>query len=290
MADGNLFTILSAYRPGSPATPFENYCTTGVAYFLDRGHRMLTALFSQAAAVNGEPLALVEVQPTIASAGIGDLCLTFEGGRRALIEVDVEPGGGAGMMAALEQVTRDWDPAPALVHLGLPGIETRPGWEPITWLDVAEALDGDPDNIAQQFGEFVLRDVLGLGAVPLEEAIATNRLYALGGAAIRRRFGDRARYVNSASRPLQGRYRYIGTTFSLDGGEMEYWAGLVNETVPLGEHYHLMLARKTGSLKNPASQPRAAGDWKWEAWTGLGRVVRPIAPDAYAELLGRLQS
>ncbi len=33
----NLFTMLSAFRQGSGATPFENYCTTGLAYFLNEG-------------------------------------------------------------------------------------------------------------------------------------------------------------------------------------------------------------------------------------------------------------
>jgi len=282
--------MLSAYRPGSPATPFENYSTTGIAYFLQRGHRMLTALFAQAAGAYGEPLALVEVQPVIAGAGIADLCLTFEGGKQVIIEVDVEPetAGGVELMAALAATASGWDGRPSLVHLSLPGAAAEPGWNLVDWLEVAEALDGDPDPLAQQFAEFVLRDVLGLGEVPLEQAVTTNRLYALGGAAVRRVLGERARYVNSASRPLHGRYRYIGTTFSVDGGEMEYWVGLVNETVPLGEHYHLMLASKTARLGKSAAHPRATGDWKWLHWTGLGRVVRPITPAVYDELLARL--
>jgi hypothetical protein len=172
--------------------------------------------------------------------------------------------------------------------LSLPGRTPPPKWTEVSWLNVAEALEDDPDALAWQFSEFVLRDILGLGPVPLDQAIATNRLYALGGAAIRRRYGDRARYVNSASRPLGGRYRYIGTTFSLDGGEMNYWIGLVNETVPLSEHYHLMLASKITPLGVPADQPRATGDWKWGNWTGHGRVVRPVTLDSYEELLGRL--
>ena len=289
MAEGNLFTMLSAYRPGAPASPFENYCTTGLAYFLEQGHRMLTALFAQAAGVHSESLALVEVQPTVAGAGIADLCLTFEGGQWALVEVEVEPARGDDRLTALEGAAAGLGLQPTLVALGFNSDPPRPGWAPVSWLDVAQALDGDPDPLAQQFAEFVLRDVLGLGPVPLEQAIATNRLYALGGAAVRRRFGDRAHYVNSASRPLQGKYRYIGTTFSLDGGEMEYWAGLVNETVPLSEHYHLMLASKAKPVERPGDHPRATGDWKWAHWTGGGRVVRPVTLDAYAGLLRRLR-
>jgi hypothetical protein len=87
MTESNLFTMLSAFHPGSPATPFETYCTNGLGYFLKNGHRMLTALFAGAAGIYGEPVALVEVQPRLAGAGIADLLITFEGGR---------PGGSPG--------------------------------------------------------------------------------------------------------------------------------------------------------------------------------------------------
>lgn len=287
MSDANLFTMLSAYRPGSPATPFENYCTSGVAYFLKRGQHMLTALFRDAAGAGSEALAMVEVQPRVAEAGIADLVLTFEGGRRAIVEVQVEAGADERHLPALEAIQTEWDEAPALVRLGLDREDHAP-WRAISWLQVVEALEDDPDSLAKQFSEFVLHDVLGLGAVPLDEAITTNRLYALGAAAVRRRFGERAQYVNSASRPVGGRYRYLGTTFSLDGGEMQYWAGIVNETVPLGDHFHLMLASKETPIESPVDQPRATGDWKWASWTGAGRVVRPITPEQYDELLVRL--
>ncbi len=289
MSETNLFTMLSAYRPGSSATPFEAYCTSGLAYLLGRGHRMLTALLGQAAGAYNEPLAITEVQCDVAGGGIADLILTFEGGRRALIEVQVEPAADLRAVDALAEASRSWTDPPALLLLTLPGEPGLAGWTTVSWLEVAEALDRDPDAVAQEFGEFVLRDILGLGDVPLEQALATNRLYALGGAAVRRRFGDRARYVNSASRPLGGRYRYLGTTFSVDGGEMEYWVGVVNETVPLGEHYQLMLASRTRAVDAPSDHPRATGDWKWGHWTGVGRVVRPITPDAVDALLRRVR-
>jgi hypothetical protein len=288
MKESNLFTMLSAYRPGSPATPFENYCTSGLAYFLQQRHHMLSALFAGAARAHGEALAIVEVQPQVAGAGIADLVLTFEGGRRAIVEVHVEANADESALPALESagggaLTEE----PVYLLLGLDSEAAAP-WTPITWLQVVEALEDDPDPMAKQYAEFVLRDILGLGPVPLDQAITTNRLYALGAAAIRRRFGERARYVNSASRPLAGRYRYLGTTFSLDGGEMHYWIGLVNETVPLSEHYHVMLASKEAPVRQPAEHPRATGDWKWAHWTGAGRVVRPITAEAYDELLARL--
>ncbi|MBA4180401.1 MAG: hypothetical protein C0506_07425 [Anaerolinea sp.] len=288
MPESNLFTMLSAFHPGSTATPFENYCTSGLAYFLKTGHRMLTALFAEAASAHGEPLALVEVQPRLADAGIADLLLTFEGGRRALIEVHVEPGADEGALPGFEAVAGGWSIQPAFVILGVWGTEVRPPWRPVTWLQVVEALEDDPDPMARQFTEFILRDILGLGDVSLDQAVSTNRLYALGGAAVRRAFGETARYVNSASRPMAGRYRYLGTTFAPNGEHMDYWIGIVNEALPLTEHYHLMLASKSRPVELPTDHPRATGDWKWEYWTGRGRVVRPITAEAYGELLARL--
>jgi hypothetical protein len=283
----NLFTMLSAFRQGSAATPFENYCTTGLAYFLKRGHRMLQALISHAAGAGTEELVLVEVQPRMADAGVADLLLTYEGGRRVLVEVQIESGADESLLPAFEAVARQWSEKPAFLMLGLRAEGVLPPWAPVTWNEVLEALDGDPDPVAIEFSEFVLRDILGLGEVPLEEALSTNRLYALGGGAVRRFFGDGARYVNSASRPMHGQYRYLGTTFSPDGGDMNYWIGFVNETIPLGEHYHLMLASKEKPLLFPAEQPRATGDWKWPHWTGMGRVVRPVTPAMYEGLLER---
>jgi hypothetical protein len=285
----NLFTMLSAYRPNAPATPFENYCTSGLAYLLKQGHRMLTALISEVAGITGEPLAIVEVQPRIADAGIADLLLTFEGGRRVLIDVRVDMAGDDTILPALETAARAWVEPAAFVVLGLSEGPTPAGWRFVSWLRVVEALEDDPDPTAREYAEFVLRDILGIGEVPLEEAVTTNRLYALGGAAVRRHFGPAATHLNSCSRPTGGRYRYLGTTFSPDGGDMHYWVGIVNETVPLGDHYHLMLASKEAPLKEPASQPRATGDWKWAYWTGVGRVVRPISAPSYDELLGRIE-
>ncbi len=283
----NLFTMLSAYKQGSGATPFENYCTSGLAYFLKRGHRMLSALISHAAGAGTEELAIVEVQPRLADAGVADLLLTYEGGKRVLVEVQVELGADESLLPAFEAVGAQWTEQPAFVMLGL-RTETVPApWIAVTWQDVLEALEDDPDPVAVEFTEFVLRDILGHGDVPLEEALSTNRLYALGGGAVRRFFGEGARYLNSASRPMHGQFRYLGTTFGPDGGDMNYWVGLVNETIPLGEHYHLMLASKEKPLLFPADQPRATGDWKWAHWTGMGRVVRPVTPASYEGLLER---
>lgn len=248
---------------------------------------MLTALFAQAAGAGNESLALVEVQAPIADAGMADLVLTFEGGRRAIVEVQVEMTAEQGALPPFTEVGNGLTDPPALVLVSLRDSGPQP-WARLTWLQVVEALEDDPDPVAKQFAEFVLRDVLGLGAVALDQAIATNRLYALGAAALRRKFGERASYVNSASRPVGGKYRYLGTTFGLDDGEMRYWVGIVNEQVPLSDHYHLMLASKEAPVSEPSEHPRATGDWKWGHWTGLGRVVRPIEAEQVEELLGRL--
>ena len=278
--------MLSAFRPGGAATPFENYCTSGLAYFLNRGQRMVTALIAEAADAFGEALAVTEVQPSLGNSGVADLILTFEGGKRAIIEVMIEPG----VSPSLEALVREgasWDREPAFIHLGLGDLVPMP-WKPLTWLQIVEALEDDPDQLAKEFVQFILQDILGLGEVSSDQAITTNRLYALAGSVLRKRFAERVRYVNSASRPIGGRYRYLGTTFGLDDGDMQYWIGLVNETLPLSEHYHLMMASKEAPLLTPAQHPRATGDWKWAHWSGAGRVVRPISPEDYAELLARL--
>ena len=100
--------------------------------------------------------------------------------------------------------------------------------------------------------------------------------------------GNRSHYQNSASQPVGGRYRYLGTTFALNGGELEYWVGVVNEEVPLSDHFHLMLASREKPVSEPVEHPRATGDWKWQHWTGLGRVIRPVTPGDYDELMARL--
>ena len=174
MHESNLFTMLSAFHPGSPATPFENYCTSGLGYFLSRGHRMLTALFANAAGIHGEPLALVEVQPRLADAGRADLLLTFEGGRRAVVEVQIEAGADESALPALEAVAADWAVQPAFVMLGLRADGLPPAWHPVTWAQVIEALEDDPDPVATQYAEFVQRDILGVGGVSLEQAIGTT--------------------------------------------------------------------------------------------------------------------
>lgn len=288
MRPTNLFSLLSTYQPGSQATPFENYCTSGLAHILSRGHHMLSALFSQAGGAHNEPLATVEVQPRIADAGVADLLLTYEGGRRLIVEVQIERPVPGESFVEFERAARDWSIDAGFVVLGL-NPRPDPPWQAVRWIDVVEALDDDPDPISQQYRDFVLGDILGLSPTTLEEALGSNRLFALGGAAVRRRFGEDTMYANAASKPTGGRHRYTGTMFATtDSSEMDFWIGIVNETVPLGEHYHLMLAAKYGELPEQRKHPRALGDWSWQGWTGLGRVVRPITPADFDRLLARI--
>ncbi len=288
MRPTNIFSLLSTYQPGSQATPFENYCTSGLAHILSRGHYMLSALFADAGGAGGEALATVEVQPRIADAGLADLLLTYEGGRRVIVEVQIERPVPSDSYAEFERAAADWAIDAGFVVLGLDPRPDAP-WRGLRWMDIVEALDDDPDPISQQYRDFVLGDILGLSVATLEEALGSNRLFAMGGAAVRRRFGDDATYANAASRPTTGRHRYTGTMFAAgESPEMDFWIGIVNETLPLGEHYHLMLAAKHGELPEQRERPRALGDWSWEGWTGLGRVVRPITPADLDRLLTRV--
>ncbi len=281
MDGANLFTMLSAHRPGAGSSPFEDYCANGLAYLLATGREPLVALFAEAAGAPGARVADAAVHPATGGAAIADLALAFADGRRALVEIAVAPGepperppaprDGQGRTPAVVSVAPDAGGAGA-----------------VGWREIADALAAAPDALGREFAEFVRRDVLGLEAVDLDDALHTNRLFALGGAALRERFGADARYENSASVPVGGRYRYLGTTFAPDGGEADCWIGIVNEALPLREHYHLMLGSRRAPLAEAAGQPRATGNWRWEHWTGLGRIVRPVGPRDYAALLARM--
>ncbi len=277
MDGANLFTMLSAYRPGASASPFEDYCTNGLAYLLASGNARLGALFAQAAGATGD-VTDVTVQPEAGGEHLADLSISFASGPTALVEIEVAPADDAAASP----------PPDGHVRLQVGFTTGQPA--AIDWLAIADALADDPDGLTREFSEFVRRDLIGLEAVDLDDALHTNRLYALGGAALRERFGEQVRYENSSSPPVKGRYRYLGTTFAPDGGELRYWVGLVNESLPLSEHYHLMLASKTSPLREPAGQPRATGNWAWDYWSGMGRVVRPVGLSEYGSLLGRMDS
>ena len=249
-------------------------------------HRMLTSLFADAAGVHGDPLALVEVQPRVGGA-IADLVLTFEGGTMVVVEVQVESAADEAHLESIEAATPEFGLAPRFVMLGL-GEGARPKWRPLTWFHVVEAIEDNPDPVAQQFTTFILRDILGLrrrstGAGNHDQpALRTwrRRHSASPGP------GGPVRQLRIAShqRPL-----------SLPGHDLRpsgYRDGLLDRhcerRAPLSEHYHLMLASKESPILEPSIHPRATGDWKWQHWTGAGRIVRPVTAEDYTSLLARL--
>ena len=224
MAD-NLFTMLSAYRQGSGASPFENYCTSALAYFLQRGHRMLNALIAQAAGTGTEELVLVEVQPRMAEAGVADLLLTYEGGKRVLIEVQLEPGADESLLPGLERVALEWVERPAFLILSLRTDGLPAPWVPITWMDVLEAVDDDRIG-GVEFGSSSCATSWP-GRSTARGSAGHERLYALGGAAVRRFFGEGVALRQQRVTSAHGHFRYLGTTFAPPDGEMKYWIGVV---------------------------------------------------------------
>lgn len=281
--------MLSSYRPGTTTTPFTAYCTQGLAYLLRRGHPGVEALMAARAGITGAAISGVDVQAPVAGGGFADLLIRFDTGKQVRTEVQVELAGGSPAASSSAAAPGGEAGGPTL-RLALAADIAAGEGPQVSWEEVVEALSADSDALTAEFAEFLKRDVLGTGSgdVSLDDAITTNRLYALSAAVLRDRFGGRVHYQSSASPPLRGRYRYIGTTFALDGGGMDFWVGLINEGVPLSEHYHLMLASKHRPVQEPVEHPRATGNWKWGHWTGLGRVVRPLGPEGFGQLLSRL--
>jgi hypothetical protein len=285
VTESNLFHMLSSYRPGTPATPFDTYCTQGLAYFLVHGPERLLHRFLGSAGHTEAGIDEVVVQPSIHGLH-ADLSVALDDGTLILVEVQTEVAASTSHLDAIEAATGGDDKIDLLL-LGIDESALRPGWSLMTWRTVAEVLERAGDPLARQFGRFVQQDILGSGPVGLREALTTNRFYALAAAAIRRRFGDRAQVTSTASPPRGDRYRYFGTSFALDGRQATNWVGLVNETIPLGEHYDLMLASKDRDLREPSPRPRTTAEWKWPNWTTGGRVVRPIEADDLDRLLKR---
>ena len=159
------------------------------------------------------------------------------------------------------------------------------------WTDTAGTSSGNTTLALGATGGVVTWSVAGAGlSNQAGGSFFTGSTVDMGSfiQTLRQHFGARVQYQNSESRPIGGKYRYRGTTFGIDGGEMSMWIGIVNEEVPLSDHYHFMIASKETRLSEPVPQPRATADWKWAHWSGLGRVVRPLSPEQYEELLGRL--
>ena len=273
----NLFNSLSTYHPKPPATPFEVYCLRGLAHVVEAGSEAVAELLGLEGDRSGSVQSLVD----------GDLYADAVFGGRTLVETAVESPTPP---ERLDRLATAKDFAGNRVYVGLG--ETAPsGWTSVTWSSVADALAATDNPLERQFAEFIRRDVLGAGPASLHDATGSNRFYAMGGAAVRARFSAGAVYENSASQPITGEFRYLGTTFAPGGGDTKNcWIGIVNETVPLGQGYRLMMASRDVPMSLQYNNaPRATTDWNWDHWTDMGPVEGEVTRDDLAEMLSRLE-
>ena len=61
----------------------------------------------------------------------------------------------------------------------------------------------------------------------------------------------------------------------------------MNETIPLGGAYRLMMASRDRPVSDRYEPPRATADWNWSYWTDLG-PVQTVTRDMVDEALSRL--
>ena len=277
----NIFTSLSTYHPKPPATPFEVYCLRGLTHLVeDRSEALAELLGLGTAAVAGE------VQAAVGPGLYADTVFSAGGESLALLETAVEAPTAPERLDMLAKV--DGFPG-ARVYVGL-GEDAPDGWSTVSWATVADALAQAKDPVERQFAEFIRRDILGLGPATLHDATGSNRFFAMGSAVVRDRFGLTATYENGASPPIGGEFRYLGTMFAPDGADQKScWIGLVNETVPLGGGYRLMMASRDTPISSRHDAPRDASDWNWNHWTDMGPVSGEITRHDMAAVLDRLQ-
>jgi hypothetical protein len=113
--ESNLFTLLSAYRPGSAATPLK-LLHLGLGVLSVAGTEDADVPVWAGGGAGTESLALVEVQAPVAGAGLADMVLTFEAGGRDRGGA----GGGGGGRGGLPALTEAGD--------GLTGIRRSCSW------------------------------------------------------------------------------------------------------------------------------------------------------------------
>ena len=175
-----------------------------------------------------------------------------------------------------------------LLWISFKGDTPPSNWVSVTWEQIGETLGTSSEKLALEFGNFIQTDILGHGSVTVQQALKTNKLYALGGAVIREKYGVNTEYLNSASQAIQGEFRYLGTTFSGNTPDLQFWIGIVNQTLPLSSHYQLILASKNTEVQNPVDKPRVTDNWGWKGWTGLGEITTSLEHSHYKDLLERL--
>ena len=272
----NIFTSLSTYHPKPPATPFEVYCLRGLTHLAETGSGVVAKLLGLGQDTIGT------VQAEVAPSLYADAVFEAQTGERAILETAVEVPTSRERMKQLSTLDG------AHLYVGLGELVPR-DWTAVSWETIADELAASADAVEHQFSEFIRRDILGAGPADLNDATGSNRLYAMGSAVVRARFGTDATYENSAAPPIDGEFRYLGTTFAPGGGSKNCWLGIVNETVPLGGAYRLMMASKDSAISSRHQTPRATADWNWEFWTDMGPVEFEITREHMTELVGRLE-
>jgi hypothetical protein len=284
MTNTNIFEGLSSFQAGLGSDPFENYCASALAYLLQIEQSQLTKLLTSAAGCS-DTIKTTHSQ-SIVSDQLIDLLIELDNNERILVKINTQIGN---MLEEEKLLQKNFvDNRTHWLRIGIGTNETPSKWPSLTWEQIAKTLKNTPGKLAEEFASFVETDILGYGSVTLQQARRTNKLYALAGASIRTRYGMKTQYLNSASQAVNGEYRYLGTTFSGNTADLQFWIGIVNQTLPLSSQYQLMLASKKTDVINPIKKPRVTDNWSWKSWTGLGEVKDPIETKHYEELLNRL--
>lgn len=283
MTNKNIFEALSSFQAGIGTDPFENYCVSALAYLLETKQSQLTELLTSVAECFGtvkETHCQVLVDDQIIS-----LLVELTNNKRLFIKINTQTNNNIEERTKLQTLNAD---NAVLLWISFKGDTPPSNWVSVTWEQIRETLGTSSEKLALEFGNFIQTDILGHGSVTVQQALKTNKLYALGGAVIRAKYGVNTEYLNSASQAIQGEFRYLGTTFSGNTPDLQFWIGIVNQTLPLSSHYQLILASKNTEVRNPVDKPRVTDNWDWKGWTGLGEITTSLEHSHYKDLLERL--
>jgi len=283
MTNKNIFEALSSFQAGLGTDPFENYCVSALAYLLETKEAQLTELLTSAAGCFGTVQA-THCQATV-DEQIVNLMVELNNNKRLLIKINTQTNNNIEERTKLQTITTDNG---VLLWISLRGDTPPNNWVSVTWEQIGEALEKSSEKISLEFANFIKTDILGHGSVTIQQALKTNKLYALGGAVVREKYGVGTKYLNSASQAIHGEFRYLGTTFSGNTPDLQFWIGIVNQTLPLSSYYQLMLASKNSGVQNPVDKPRVTDNWSWKGWTGLGEITTSLDHSHYEDLLERL--
>ena len=283
MTNKNIFEALSSFQAGLGTDPFENYCVSALAYLLETKQPQLTELLTSEA----EGFSTIEAthSQAIVDDQIVSLLVELANNKRLFIKINTQPNNNLEERKKLQTIKAD---NAVLLWISFKGDTPPSNWVSVTWEQIVETLGKSSEKLALEFRNFVQTDILGHGSVTVQQALKTNKLYALGGAVIREKYGVSTEYLNSASQAIQGEFRYLGTTFSGNTPDLQFWIGIVNQTLPLSSRYQLILASKNSEVQNPVDKPRVTDNWNWKGWTGLGEITNSLEHSHYKDLLERL--